>query len=397
MSQSSSSAGSDFSPQPVQLPGGYTGRLLNSSQQTEPFLREWEDLCRHALEPNLFFEPWQLLPAWQHLGNPSVSLLMLFSPRDELHGLVPLQARRRYHRMPIAGLSVWRHLHCPFCVPLIRQGAEPDTLRAFLAWLRTGPLCTQLLTLESISADGPFWMAFRDILRAESRRFYEDDHWVRAMIRPGPDADSYLEQALSTKRRRELRRQWNRLGEKGSLAFVKLAPEEDPGPWLEEFYALEQAGWKGRSGTAIANREAEQRYFEQVARSAHARGRLMMLALRLEGRTIAMNCNFLAEGGSYAAKIAYDETHASYSPGVQLELHHLRLLHERSDIPWMDSCTVPGHFMMEGLWSERRPMLSVTIGVGFRGNLMLAALPAAVAVRSRLKRSPTPGPSHRLP
>ena len=208
------------------------------------------------------------------------------------------------------------------------------------------------------------------------------------MIRPAGDSEQYLERALASKRRREMRRQSNRLSEQGDLTFVELTPGDDLAPWLDDFFTLEQAGWKGRGGTAIASCDTDRRYFEQIAGAAFQRGRLMMLALKLNGRSIAMKCNFLDRDGGYAAKITYDESFASYSPGVQLELYHLRLLHTRPHICWMDSCAVPNHFMKERLWTERRPMRSVLISAGgWLGNTIVAGLPLAENAWRRLKRA----------
>jgi len=381
-------------PSVIPLGNGYSARLLSAPEQAEPFVPDWEDLCRHSLEANLFFQPWELLPAWQAFGDSRNRLLLLYSPQGRLDGLFPLRVRRGYRRIPIPIIAVWRHLHCPLGVPLIRSEAAPETLRALIEWLGKNPWRAQVMILDHLSADGSFSQALENTLNAGHRRWYEHDRWERAVIRPGDNADAYLERALATKRRRELRRLFNRLGEKGEIAFAELTAGDDLDRWLGDFFALEQAGWKGRGGTAIADRDSERRFFERIARTARERGQLMMLAMTLDGRPIAMKCNFLADGGGYAAKIAYDETYAQYSPGMQLELHHIRILHDRSDIPWMDSCAVPGHFMKERIWSERRPMRSLSVGIGFWGNILLAALPVAMAVRSRLKRPPPPGPSH---
>lgn len=371
------------------LPSGYSARLLTSVDQAEPYVRNWEELCAHALESNLFFEPWELLPAWRHLGDTGVRLLLLLSPHGHLHGLLPIRVRRGYRRLPLTTVGVWQHLHCPLCVPVIHRDAPSETLTALFEWLHRSSARPQVLILNHLSADGPFVGELTAFLSRPPRRRIIRESWERAVIRPHGDADAYLESALAGKRRKEFRRLLNRLGEKGSLEFVEMSAQDDLDQWLGEFFDLEKSGWKGRGGTAIVDREPERRYFEQIARAARDREQFMMLALRLDGRPIAMKCNFLADGGGYAAKIAFDETFAPFSPGVQLELHHIRLLHARTDIPWMDSCAIPNHFMIERLWTERRPMQSLAIGLGHRGNLALAALPALAAIRRRLKRKDT--------
>ncbi|MEW6050272.1 MAG: GNAT family N-acetyltransferase [Candidatus Zixiibacteriota bacterium] len=351
-------------------------------------MNAWQELAANAVEPNIFYEPWSLLPAWQEFPNHRVRVAFVFGHDRRLIAVFPLISGRGYRQIPVTTLSLWRHLHCPLCTPLVLAGREYEALTAFFGWMRSNPFGASLFLFDHITADGPFSGQLDRALVTARRRSYEHERWERAMIRPAGDPEQYLERALASKRRRELRRQSNRLSEQGDLTCVELTPGDHLTPWLDDFLALEQAGWKGRDGTAIASRDTERHYFERVAGAAFERGQLMMLALKLDGRPIAMKCNFLDRDGGYAAKIAYDESFASYSPGVQLELHHLRLLHTRPHIRWMDSCAVPNHFMKERLWTERRPMRTVLISTGgLLGNTIVSALPLAEGAWRRLKRA----------
>jgi hypothetical protein len=136
---------------------------------------------------------------------------------------------------------------------------------------------------------------------------------------------------------------------------------------------------------------AERDYFRTIAAEAFRRGRLQMLGLRLSGRFIALKCNFLCPPGSFAFKIAYDEAYARFSPGVQLELDNVHLIHARPELEWMDSCAVPGHPMIERLWSERRTVESWLIAGGrWLGPLALAGLPWLRRVKRYLRRPANP-------
>jgi hypothetical protein len=102
----------------------------------------------------------------------------------------------------------------------------------------------------------------------------------------------------------------------------------------------------------------------------------MMLALSLNGRTIAYKCNFLAGRGSFAFKIAFDEEYARYSPGVLLEYENIRLLHERAGVEWMDSCASPDRMMINQLWPERRTIQTVAVATGKgAGEFFIALIP----------------------
>ena len=123
----------------------------------------------------------------------------------------------------------------------------------------------------------------------------------------------------------------------------------------------------------------------------------MLLALRLDGRAIAMKFNLTAGNGSFACKIAFDEDYARFSPGVLLELDNIRRVHENSELRWMDSCAIPDHFMINRLWTERRVIQNSLLSSGkFSGDLVVSLLPLLRLVRRRLKKRykhPIPGPS----
>jgi len=120
-----------------------------------------------------------------------------------------------------------------------------------------------------------------------------------------------------------------------------------------------------------------------MAKQAHERGRLMMMGLRLDGRPIAVKYNLLANEGSFAFKIAYDESFARYSPGVLLELDNVEKLHERKDIQWMDSCAAPERFMINHLWPDRREMQTLFFATG----TLLASIAVALVPLVHLARS----------
>jgi hypothetical protein len=113
----------------------------------------------------------------------------------------------------------------------------------------------------------------------------------------------------------------------------------------------------------------------------------MMMGLRLDGRPIALKYNLLAGDGSFAFKIAFDESFARYSPGVLLEVDNIHRLHQMPEVRWMDSCAAPNRFMINHLWPERREMQTVFLSTGRAlPSLLLALVPLFQFVRARLRR-----------
>ena len=200
---------------------------------------------------------------------------------------------------------------------------------------------------------------------------------------PRRDSDSLLKETHSRKARHELRRLERRLAEIGTLEYRELQNRDDAAQWIDAFLELENRGWKGKRGSALACREADRGFFVRWASEAARRGRLMMLALAVGGRTVAMKCNVLAGAGSYAFKITYDEDYARYSPGVLLEMENIRRFHARGDLQWMDSCADPANWMMNHIWPDRRRIATLVMpGGNFAGPLFVRTLP----LMQRLKR-----------
>ncbi len=356
------------------------------------YLAEWDDLARNAVEPNIFYESWMLLPAWEEFTTPLVRVTLVFGPADadgriQLIGLFPLVSSKGYRRFPLNIVSLWRHLHCPLCTPLVRKGYELSALAGFFEWLDSADLPDALVEFEHIAGDGPFFEHLERFLRKTGRRYVEGDRFERAVLRPNSDGKAYVEHALAGKRRKELRRQFNRLSEQGRLEILELQPSDNIDSWLEQYFTLEMASWKGKAGTALSIREGERKYFERISRSAFERRQLMMLKMQLDGVPIAMKYNFVAGEGAYAAKIAFDEKYHQYSPGVQLELQNISAVHDRRTIRWMDSCAMPNHFMIERLWTERRLLRSLAISRHrMKGDVVLRLLPSLERIYRKLKR-----------
>jgi hypothetical protein len=271
---------------------------------------------------------------------------------------------------------VWQHPHAFLGTPLIRKGVGHPCIAALLAWLRTGPDRASLLRFADYGAGGAFEQLLTEFINGHRMFAFTPYRYYRALLVRGPDAESVLGRAMSGGNRKELRRQARRLGETGTVETRTLAPGEDPTPWLVQFLALERAGWKGEEKSALASDAAQRRFFEDICLAAHQQGRLMLFGLFLDGRPIAMKCNFLALPAAFSFKIAFDEELSRFSPGVQLELQNAHALHAMPAWTWMDSCAKPNHFMIERLWPDRRAIAMTILATGRApGGLVVSVLP----------------------
>lgn len=361
-------------------PASFTVRVLTTVESLEAAREEWDELAQAALEPNPFYESWMLGPALRTVRQDAKLRAVVIerpSPsrpgKSQWMGFFPLELKAAYSRTTLALLG---HKHCFHRVPLIRAEAEEATLRAFFEWLSSRPERAAALVLEELSMDGRLGAALLGELGRVPRMTFQADAYSRAIFRPAADAERYLAQALSGRHLKEFRRLERRLGDLGAITYEELAPGADPRPWIDDFLELEASGWKGREGTALSISSEDRAFFHELAEGAHARGRLMLLAMRQNGRAIAMKCNLLALPGGFAFKIAYDESLAKFSPGVHLELENIKRLHERRELEWMDSCASRDHFMANRIWPDRRVMQTLWAAADTApGGLWVALLP----------------------
>jgi len=366
--------------------------IVDDLTALEKRVAAWEELAAAAIEPNVFYEPWMLMPALRAYGVDRRLLFALVQAPDPsrplgpplLCGFFPLELKDHYDgiskRLPLKTLCLWRKPEMMYlCAPLLRAGYGREALAAFFDWLEAGDYKCSLMEFGFVTGEGPFHHLLVDYLNEHPKFTYVTEAFTRALFRPAADAEDYVRSALGRFRTKELRRQERRLAETGRLEYAALEPGDDADAWIEEFLEFEAKSWKGKGGRAIVCSETDRKYFVEIAREAFRRGKLMMLALRFNSSPIAYKLNFLSGVGSFAFKIAFDEEYARYSPGVLLELENIRLLHQQpqiSQVRWMDSCADPDRFMINHLWTDRRVIQTLVVSTGKRqGDLAVAAIP----------------------
>jgi hypothetical protein len=102
-------------------------------------------------------------------------------------------------------------------------------------------------------------------------------------------------------------------------------------------------------------REAVHRLSEQDLCRVHS--------LTLDGKVIACLIVFVEAGIAYTWKTAYDEAYAQFSPGTLLMIDVTEQHLDDPNIMATDSCAVPDHPVMSRLWSERKPVGTIVVGL----------------------------------
>jgi CelD/BcsL family acetyltransferase involved in cellulose biosynthesis len=343
----------------------------------------WEALAAAAIEPNVFYEPWMLLPALRMFGSGERFRFVFVYWSDPgrpggtpvLCGFFPLCVTRHSH-LRASLLRLWSHDYCYLCTPLLRAGQAREALNTFADWLATDPRGCALMEYRKVVGEGPFHHLLVDHLLERGALSSVTRCHTRAFFRRGADAETYLRGALSGDRRRNLKRGEKRLSEIGPIEYRLFGPGDDIESWAEAFLRLEAAGWKGREKSALDCDATSREFFLTVAREAASRGALLMHALHLDGRPVAMRCSFVTGEGSFFFKPAFDEEYAKCSPGVLVELETIRWLHANPQVRWMDSCTSPDNDLMNLVWTDRRVFQTTLVATHQQlGGLTVSMIP----------------------
>jgi CelD/BcsL family acetyltransferase involved in cellulose biosynthesis len=153
------------------------------------------------------------------------------------------------------------------------------------------------------------------------------------------------------------------LAERGFLEHVVMRRQEDVRHGIEAFLTLEAAGWKGRQRTAMAIDRYRAAFAREAVHLLAEQDMCRIHSLTLDGEVIACLVVFVEGGVAYTWKTAYDERYAAYSPGTLLMMEVTRQHLDDPNVTMTDSCAVPDHPVMSRLWSERKKMGTIVVGL----------------------------------
>lgn len=370
-----------------------TVRVVDPLSLSPDLAAAWDRLADEASEPNPFAERWCLQSALHLLDPERHARLVLVRDGSDgpVIGIMPLAPAARYGRVPLHHVTGWAHPNHFHGAPLVRAGFESLFWSILLGWCDAASWARTLVHVPRLTEDGPLHRALVDVARVRGGEAEVVHREERALLESNLSPTDYWDAAVRAKKRKELRRQANRLAEQGAVQFRRWQPSEAIDPWIDAFLDLEARGWKGRAGSALASHSDTAAWFRAILTAAGETGRLDMRALDLDDRPLAMLVNVLCPPGGFSFKTAFDEDYARFSPGVLLQQANLDLLDD-PQIDWVDSCAAPGHPMIDSVWRERRALVWVNVPLSAASDrLRFAMLTKAERFWRRWKGAAAPG------
>jgi hypothetical protein len=296
---------------------------------------------------------------------PDAGAVLIWSGTEpqRLLGFFPARVARRRYGVVLPILIGLTHPYGPLGVPLVEREAAEPVIAAWLAYLAGDATLPGLVLLPFLPHDGPFAAALAPILRRAQMTAADFDRHERALLRPDVDRALYIERSLGQHQHKELRRHWRRLGETSAVLLTTATEPAAVATAIEDFFVLEAAGWKGRSGTASADHEDIRRFIRNAVVSLAAEGQASIDRIMVDGRAIAATIILRSDHDAWFWKIAYDETFARLSPGVMLSVIITEELLDDPNMARTDSCAAANHPMIDHLWRERLVLSNRLIAV----------------------------------
>lgn len=361
-------------------------RRLPAGAYGAAYAEAFADLCRRAEGPNLHMAP-AAVTAAMSFGIASDDIVVLAAQEQGDERLLGLWALRRARNL---GSSLASVLEAPL-MPLYEVSSAPvldreragDVAVALLSAIVDAPGLPKILKLPLLPSQGSVFAAIEAALAATGSTMTSFERWQRPMLipRPGDDAERYLRRALGQGYKKRMQ-QHRQLEKAGALAYRRHRGV-DAIAALEEFLALEAAGWKGRSGTALASLPQHGAYIREIVQNFAAIDAVRIDLLALDGVPIAGGLLLDLAGQSHFLKIAYDEDRARLSPGRALAIEMLRAGFASGRPFRLDSGGGDRVDPSAYPWGERQEMANAIVALAGRS----ATLPRlAAAARLRLRR-----------
>jgi CelD/BcsL family acetyltransferase involved in cellulose biosynthesis len=349
-------------------------RARVSSHQALPDLADlppaaWQDLLARAVEPNPYYDPLWALPVAQHArGYRGARALVAADPQrpERLTGFLPVRSAWRALRWPVPMLVAWNG-YVSLTVPALDRDDPVVAAAGLLAAARARG--AHALFLPGIAAEGEAFAALKRAIEQGGGSYRILRSYRRATLDATQDAETALRAALGAKKLKELRRQRHRLEDEGPVSFAVATAPADVAQALEDFLALEAAGWKGRRGTALMQHPADAAFVRAAASALAAQGRFLVVSLVRGGRTLASGFVMRAGDRACFVKIAMDESASRNSPGVQLALDLTRHLCADPGIALADSAADCERLMIDHLWRGRTVIADVFVALAPRDPL----------------------------
>jgi CelD/BcsL family acetyltransferase involved in cellulose biosynthesis len=325
----------------------------------------WEDLCRRAVEDNVYFSPRYARALLNSVERNSSVCFALAWDGTRLIGLLPFVKSK--FSIPIIGSlgHAWQSKYTFGCMPLLDKDHPVDAAKRLLEVIAT--VGEEEWIIPAVNIGGRACEALTAALRSRGQPNLFMNKFQRASLDANLDYDQHMRTGIAGKRRRELSRMRRRLSQLGKVTHE----HHDSGPALDNaiaaFLKIEASGWKGRRGTALACSEDMKQFALEAFTGLQTPSVCRADMLRLDDQPVAVGITVFAGRTGFTVKCAYDESYRSYAVGLQLELEVMRSFLSERWADRLDGATSDAH-VIDTLWPGRMEVADMIFSLSARSS-----------------------------
>jgi CelD/BcsL family acetyltransferase involved in cellulose biosynthesis len=314
-------------------------RALSSLAELRSLAPAWDDLWWRS-EATLPTARAELIAQWVERFAPAAGFrALVVEDQGQWVAALPM-VERRVARLLTAG-TLPSNLWSPGGTLLwdASLAAEQSIADRLVEAMRRLPW--QVLWLEEALWERAAWQTLIAAVRAAGMAMDCRSRWQVARI-PIDHDWATCRGRWSRKHRQKMNSSLRRLSNRGSVR-LRLHADFSGGelePLLRRAFAVEDGGWKGRSGTSVLRSPGILDFFLRQSRQLAQWGHLELAFLECGGQAVAFCYGLTAKGVFHSLKIGYDPAYADCAPGQLLRHFLLERFHGDLDRTALD-CTGP--------------------------------------------------------
>jgi len=310
-----------------------------SDSEWKAIRHSWDGLLQSTEDNSPFLSHDWLSASFQNFHCGKRLHILAVREGSTFVGLAPFwqfQETRYFIRVNKLGFII--SPDAPFVDFLIHKDKRREVLSVLLDYLmHHNQRSWDILSLEQWPGNSPNYQIFRELLFERRQRFCIGQTSQTPYIQIAGEWEAFL-QTRSVRFRKSHRNIVNKANRQYKVepqCFVK----DSEGTIYETVLDVTTRGWKHKEGLAISSRDDFRGFFKQITAIASQKGWLMVWLLRLDGKAVAVEYDFVWDKKVYALRADFDNDYRSYSPGTYLEYHIIRYLFEKG---YREYSTGPG-------------------------------------------------------
>ena len=364
--------------QPHHIPRTGTG-----NPQTTPFEDKWDVLSQRGLVPSFNQSRVWLTAQSDHLSAAN-SREIIVDDRDEPSAVAGLTPRLILPLIPLKTAVTWDTGFLFSGTPLLDKTNPSSALKGLLNQSQKS-LKAHAVIFKKVQQAQEFTQTIEQLATSSAPKHKTFNQHERAALFCNSDYDTWFNENVSRKRKKEYRRLRNRLADQGKLVSTTWDTSMPITPWLDEFLALEKSGWKGKGGTAIACNKGQEGQLRQAVELMAQNGSLLFWKITLDGEVIASMFGFMENKQAWLGKMAFDETKSQFSPGVLVILDATKDLLDNPlgypELKLVDSSADANHPMINNIWRDRIQIADYLIAAPNTSDLLFKVIIALETFR----------------